>query len=153
MKAQTEQLAKMSETLESSGFSRPQSNAVIESVALAMETFAVTPELLDDRIGRLKSRIDSRIDGLESRIDKLDSRIDGLREEMYALFAAQREEMMALLTAQAGDIKDLRQSVDGLKQTMFDLQQNVMRYMMVFTLLLLGAMVGLFGTIIGQIFL
>ena len=135
MKAQTEQLAKMSETLESSGFSRPQSNAVIESVALAMETFAVTPELLDDRFS------------------KLDNRIDTLREEMYALFAAQREEMMALLAAQAGDIKDLRQSVDMLKQTMFDFQQSVMRYMMVFTLLLLGAVVGLFGTIIGQIFL
>ena len=124
MKAQTEQLAKMSETLESSGFSRPQSNAVIESVALAMETFAVTPELLDDRVS------------------KLDDRIDTLREEMYALFAAQ-----------AGDIKDLRQSVDRLNQTMFDFQQSVMRYMMVFTLLLLGAVVGLFGTIIGQIFL
>ena len=124
MKAQAEQLAKMSETLESSGFSRPKSNAVIESVALAMESFAVTPELLDDRFG------------------KLDNRIDTLREEMYALFAAQ-----------AGDIKDLRQSVDMLKQTMFDFQQSVMRYMMVFTLLLLGAVVGLFGTIIGQIFL
>jgi len=124
MKAQAEQLAKMSETLESSGFSRPQSNAVIESVALAMETFAVTPELLDDRVS------------------KLDDRIDTLREEMYALFAAQ-----------AGDIKDLRQSVDMLKQTLFDFQQSVMRYMMVFTLLLLGALVALFGTIIGQIFL
>ena len=61
--------------------------------------------------------------------------------------------MKALLTAQAGDIKNLRQSVDMLKQTMFDFQQSVMRYMMVFTLLLLGAVVGLFGTIIGQIFL
>ena len=142
MKAQAEQLAKMSETLESAGFSRPKSNAVIESVALAMETFAVTPELLDDRFGKL-----------DDRFSKLDNRIDTLREEMYALFAAQREEMMALLAAQAGDIKDLRQSVDMLKQTMFDFQQSVMRYMMVFTLLLLGAVVGLFGTIIGQIFL
>ena len=149
MKAQAEQLSKMSETLESAGFSRPESNAVIESVALAMETFAVTPELLDDRF----SKLDDRFSKLDDRFSKLDDRIDTLREEMYALFAAQREEMMALLAAQAADIKDLRQSVDMLKQTMFDLQQTVMRYMMVFTLLLLGAVVGLFGTIIGQIFL
>lgn len=156
MKAQAEQLAKMSETLESSGFSRSKSNAVIESVALAMETFAVTPELLDDRVSKLEdrfSKLDDRFSKLDERFSKLDERIDTLREEMYALFAAHREEMMALLAAQAGDIKDLRQSVDRLNQTMFDLQQSVMRYMMVFTLLLLGAVVGLFGTIIGQIFL
>ena len=163
MKAQAEQLAKMSETLESSGFSRPQSNAVIESVALAMETFAVTPELLDDRFGKLDDRfgkvddrfrkVDERFSKVDDRFSKLENRIDTLREEMHALFAAQREEMMALLAVQAGDIKDLRQSVDTLKQTMFDFQQSVMRYMMVFTLLLLGAVVGLFGTILGQIYL
>ena len=53
MKAQVDQLNNMSETLESSGFTPRQSNAVIESVALAMETFAVTPEILDDRINRV----------------------------------------------------------------------------------------------------
>ena len=50
MKAQVDQLNTMSETLESSGFTPRQSNAVIESVALAMETFAVTPKLLEDRL-------------------------------------------------------------------------------------------------------
>ena len=116
MKAQVEQLAKMSETLESSGFPRPQANAVIESVALAMETFAVTPEILDDRI-------------------------DGLREEMNAQFASQGE-----------DIKDLRKSVNRLEQNMLEFQRGTMRYMQAFLVLMLGAVVGMFGAIFSQLF-
>ena len=139
MKAQVEQLAEMSETLESAGFSRPKSNAVIESVAMAMETFAVTPELLDDRVGGLRSRFDSRFNELESRFD---SRIDRFREETKEQFAAQAE-----------DIKALRQSMKQLEQAMFDLKGSMMRFMMGFTLLMLSAVAGVFGTIIARIFL
>ena len=57
MKAQVDQLNTMSETLESSGFTPRQSNAVIESVALAMETFAVTPKLLEERLERHTEQI------------------------------------------------------------------------------------------------
>ena len=123
LKAQVEQLAKMSETLERSGFPRPQANAVIESVALAMEAFAVTPEILDDRI-------------------------DGLRENMNAQFASQGE-----------DIKDVRKSVNrleekvnGIEQNMLEFQRGTMRYMQAFLLLMLGAVVGMFGAIFSQLF-
>ena len=153
MKAQVEQLAEMSETLESAGFSRPKSNAVIESVAMAMETFAVTPELLDDRIGGLRSRFDNRFNELESRfnsrIGRLDSRIDRFREETNKQFAAQAE-----------DIKDLRQSVKRLEQamfelkdTMFEFKNTLVRYMVGFTLLMLSAVAGVFGTVIARTFL
>ena len=65
MEAQIEQLQLMSQTLESSGFSPQQSNAVIKSVALAMQTFAVTPEVLDQvldrRLGQLKTELKAEI--------------------------------------------------------------------------------------------
>lgn len=52
MEAQAETILRMSETLEGSELTRDQSVAVIESVALAMKTFSVTPEMLDDRLAK-----------------------------------------------------------------------------------------------------
>ena len=123
MKAQAEQLAKMSETLESSGFSGTQSNAVIESVALAMETFAVTPEILD-------------------------ARIDGLRDEMNAQFAAQDEAIKNL--GKSVDRLDARMS--AIEESMLEFQRNMMRYMVAFLVLMLAAVVGMFGAIVSQLF-
>ena len=130
MKAQVEQLAKMSETLESSGFSRPQANAVIESVALAMETFAVTPEILDDRI-------------------------DGLREEMNARFAEQGKDIKDIRES----VNRLEQNMLEFQRNMLEFQGSIlnhqrstMRYMLAFLLLMLGAVVGMFGAIFSQLF-
>ena len=96
MKTQVEQIAKMSHTLESAGFNRPQSNAVIESVALAMETFAVTPEILDERI-------------------------DGLRQEMNAQFAAQGEEIKDLRKS----VNRLEQNMLEVQRSMLEFQQTM----------------------------
>ena len=52
VEAQAETILRMSETLESSELTRDQSVAVIESVELAMKTFSVTPEMLDDRLAK-----------------------------------------------------------------------------------------------------
>ena len=120
MKAQIDQLTTMSETLQSAGFSQEQSNAVIKSVALAMEKFAVTPEILDDRIGKVM-------------------------EEMRNQFAAQGEDIRTL----GEDIKELQRSVVRLERSMVEHQRSTLRYMMLFTLLLLSAVV---GSILTQIF-
>ena len=138
MKAQAEQLAKMSETLESAGFSRPQSNAVIESVALAMETFAVTPEILD-------------------------ARIDGLRDEMNAQFAAQGEDIKNLsksvdrleerVDRLEMKISAIEQSMLEFQQRMIEFQRSTIRYMMAFLVLMLGAVLGMFGTVFSQLFI
>ena len=130
MKAQAEQLAKMSETLESSGFSRTQSNAVIESVALAMETFAVTPEILDDRI-------------------------DGLREEMNAQFASQGEDIKDLrktVNRLERNMLDFQERMLEFQQRMIEFQRSTIRYMLAFLVLMLGAVVGMFGAIFSQFF-
>ena len=124
MKAQAEQLAKMSETLESSGFSRTQSNAVIECVALAMETFAVTPEILDDRI-------------------------DGLREEMNAQFASQGEDFKDLRKT----VNRLERNMLDFQERMIEFQRSTIRYMLAFLVLMLGAVVAMFGAIFSQLFI
>jgi len=128
MKAQAEQLAKMSETLESSGFSRTQSNAVIESVALAMETFGVTPEILDDRI-------------------------DGLREEMNAQFASQGEDIKDLrktVNRLERNMLDFQERMLEFQQRMIEFQRSTIRYMLAFLVLMLGAVVAMFGAIFSQ---
>ena len=128
----------MSETLESSGFGRPKSNAVIESVALAMETFAVKPEILD-------------------------ARIDGLRDEMNARFAAQDAEIEILgkSVVRIVDKVDrfdarmsaIEQSTFGFQQRMIEFQRSTIRYMLAFLVLMLGAVVGMFGTFLTQLFI
>lgn len=130
MKTQVEQIAKMSHTLESAGFNRPQSNAVIESVALAMETFAVTPEILDERI-------------------------DGLRKEMNAQFAAQGEEIKDLrksVNRLEQNMLEFQQTMAGFQQDMLGFQRGTIRYMLAFLVLMLGAVVGMFGAMFSQLF-
>ena len=92
----------MSETLESANFTRDQSDSFIQSTALAMKTFAVTPELLDDRLDTLRRewkqdlkeskddtirRLDEqkelsnlRFNNVDQRFDNLDKRLDGMQE-------------------------------------------------------------------------
>ena len=121
----------MSETLESSGFSRAQSNAVIESVALAMETFAVTPEMLD-------------------------ARIDGLRDEMNARFAAQGEEIKNLsksVVQLEAKVDRLDARMSAMEQSMLEFQRSAIRYMLAFLVLMLGTVVGMFGAIFSQLFI
>lgn len=109
MKAHVGQIEVMSETLESAGLSKEKSNAVIKSIALAMETFAVTPEMLDERIDRV----------------------------------------MEVVRAQGRDIQELKVDVADLKQSMLRLERGMLRFMMVFTVLMLATSLGGFGTLIG----
>ena len=121
MTAQVEQIATMSETLESAGFTQPQATAVIESLALAMETFGVTPEILDDRI-------------------------DGLREEMNAQFTSQGEDIKDLRKT----VNRLERNMLNFQERMIEFQRSTIRYMLAFLVLMLGAVVGMFGTIFSQ---
>lgn len=159
MKAQAEQLAKMSETLESSGFSRTQSNAVIESVALAMETFAVTPEILDARIDGLRDEMNARFAAqdakienlgksvvrLEGRVVKLEEKVDRLEEKVDRLDARMSEIEQSMLQFQ--------QTMFEFQQRMIEFQRSTIRYMLAFLVLMLGAVVGMFGTFLTQLFI
>lgn len=84
MEAEVEAILKMSETLESSGFARDQSDAFIQSVALSMKTFAVTPDVLDDRLGKLNGELQRCFDEIYK-----------LREDMHALHRSQMRYLFA----------------------------------------------------------
>ena len=145
MKAQVEQLSEMSHTLESTGFSRPQSNAVIESVALAMQTFAVTPEILDERISGLREEMNARfaaqdkvIEDLRKSMDRLSDRVNGLEIKVGRL---------------DGKVDRLDAKISAIEQSMLEFQRTMMRYMLAFLVLMLGAVVGMFGVVFRQFFM
>ena len=93
MQAEAETILKMSETLESANFTSDQSKAFIESVALSMKTFAVTPELLDGRLEEHKKHTDGRFDEQRKHYDRrfdehkehTDRRFDDIQEMQRSL--------------------------------------------------------------------
>ena len=82
MQAEAESILKMSETLESANFTRDQSDAFIQSTALAMKTFAVTPEILDDRLAKHSHSIDE----LKGTIDELKNSMHELQRNALHYF-------------------------------------------------------------------
>ena len=104
----------MSRTLESSGFSPQQSNAVIKSVALAMQTFAVTPEVLD-------------------RV--LDRRLGQLKTEILAEVPSRAD-----FKEQGDEIKDLNKSINRLERTMMESNRKTLFYSLGFSLALFGTL-------------
>ena len=87
MQAEAETILTMSETLESANFTRDQSDAFIQSTALAMKTFAVTPALLDDRLSKLslELRREWKQDLKESKDDTI-RRLDEQKEQIKPPF-------------------------------------------------------------------
>ena len=103
MKAQVERVHKMSQTLESSGFSKQQSDAVIQSMGLAMQTFGVTPEMLDERIDKVMNAFKQR-----------DDEIKDVRGEIRNLNTT----MNNAFDKRDGEIKDVRGEITNLNTTM-----------------------------------
>ena len=81
MQQAAREIQAMTERLESSGFERDQADAVIETVANAIEKFAVTPERLRKELERnneaitkaILQRMDERFEQTDKRIDRLES--------------------------------------------------------------------------------
>lgn len=93
MQVEAKTIFNMSETLESANFTPEQSKALVESMALSMKTFAVTPELLDDRLG--KQRHEWKRD------------INGFKDEMIGRFDEHKDDSNQRLD----DIRDLQRSL------------------------------------------
>ena len=95
MQAEAETILKMSETLEGANFTSDQSKAFIESVALSMKTFAVTPELLDGRLDKHKKHTDGQFaeqkKHYDRRFDDLDRRFDEHKQHTDRRFDEQKE--------------------------------------------------------------
>ena len=128
MQAEAETIRKMSETLESVSFTRDQSDAFIQSMALAMKTFAVTPEILDSRLAEHRKDSNRRFDTLDQRLEehKRDSnqRLD--------------------------EIPKLRDAVHELKNSMHELQRSVMNYFLGFTLVIFAGLMGILAAVLAS---
>ena len=131
MKAQVNQLEAMSQTLESSGFTRHQSDAVIKSVAQAMETFAVTPAVLDSRIDKVLELFrgqNAEIKGMQRDIASLQGDVSALQGNVSAL----QGNVSALQEGQEEMRGDIRGLQDGQKEIRGDIrelrsEQKIMR--------------------------
>ena len=147
MKRQIDQLKIMSKALEHSGFTEEQPAAIIETVALAIETFGVTPEILDDRIGKVMEQLAEV--RTESKQDIADVKTQG--QQQFEILLALIKANGADTKANSADIKSLQQSVDGLKQGMLDHQRSMFRIMMTFMVALLAAVLGVIGVLTRQL--
>ena len=143
MKAQAEQLRIMSETMTSSGFNQRQSNAVIESVALAMETFAVTPEVLEARLEKQTKEILTVVKARDDDINALKSGMVNLQASMANL-QTNVANLQANVTSLQANMMDLQTGMLGFQRSMFRLMITVMA-------ILLATVLGLFGTLATQL--
>ena len=141
MQAEAETIHKMAETLESANFTRDQSDAFIQSVALAMKTFAVTPEVLDDRLGKLrrewKQDFKEHKEDSNRRFDGLDARLGEHKNDSNQRFNN--------LDKRLDEIPKLRDSIDELKNTTHELQRSLLQYLLGFTLVILAGLLGALG--------
>ncbi len=86
MQPEAQTIIEMSETLQSANFTKHQSDAVIESVALAMQTFAVTPKLLDDRLAKLRGDLrEEWKQDLKGHKDDINGRLDDIQDLQRSL--------------------------------------------------------------------
>ena len=115
----------MSETLESSGMPSAQSQAVIESLALAMEGFSVTSEILEAQLAKERKETNRRFDETDRRFDETDRRLD--------------------------EIPELRKEIAKLSEATHEFQRTMMRYFIVFALAMFGALITLFGGLFGAL--
>ena len=96
MEAQAETILKMSETLERSELARDQSVAVIESVALAMKTFSVAPEMLDDRLAKQSQELSQE---WNKRFDETQELVRSHARYVFALTLVMLAGVMGILGA------------------------------------------------------
>ena len=169
MKAQVEAVQRMTETLESSGIPRRQATAMVESVAQAMETFSVTPEILEAQFAKHRdevSRVFSDHKGqmlalFANHKDDTQQAFAAFRGEMLALFSDHKDEMKALFSEHKADTNRRFDNVDKrfdkveeelgeLRKDMHSLQRSMTRFIWAFSLVVLGAALTALVTVLAQ---
>ena len=122
----------MSETLESANFTRDQSDAFIQSTALAMKTFAVTPDLLDDRLDSLRR---------EWKQDLKESKDDTNRR-----FDEQKEQTNLRFNYVDKRLDNLDKRLDDIQE----LQRSMLRYFLTSTLVIVAGLMGAIGAFLAS---
>ena len=136
MQAEAETILTMSETLESANFTRDQSDAFIQSTALAMKTFAVTPALLDDRLSKLSLELRR-----EWKQDLKESKDDTNRR-----FDEQKEQTNLRFNYVDQRLDNLDKRLDDIQE----LQRSMLRYFLTSTLVIVAGLMGAIGTFLAS---
>ena len=152
----------MSETLESAGFSRKQSTAVVKSVARAMQTFSVTPEVLETHFSRHSGEV-SRM--FSDHKDEMLALFTSHKDETLALFTNHKDETQQALSDHKSEMKqlfaehkaDTNRRFDNVDEELRDLrndmhafQRSMTRLFWGFTLLVLGTALTALVTLLAQ---
>lgn len=133
MQAELEAILKMSDTLESANFTGDQSDALMQSMALAMRTFAVTPEILDERLDNLRREWKQDLKGVNHRLDGIETRLDGIETR---------------LAKQEKSTEGLKKDIEQLKVSMNRLERSLLRYFLAFVFTTFTGLIGIFGAVL-----
>ena len=105
-----QELRGMAENLEASGFENGQAQSTIETIAVSIERFAVTPEVLAREFAKQNEAIDTRITGQFAQFrEEIDRRFAQQSKEVDRRFAQQNE---ALDTRMTGQFAQFREEFD-----------------------------------------
>ena len=127
-------MQELAKTLENSGMPRTQADAVIQSVALAMETFSVSPQMLADEFERSRNLFMALLK--EQKVE-IASMFKEHKDENAAALKEYRDEVSRQLREHR---KETNQRVDAVERTM-------QRYFLAYSLIVLTAFLGTLGTI------
>ena len=127
MQAQVEQIDTVTEALEKSGFDEQQASALARAMGIIVQQVAVTPNMLDERLHQTKEEILLEVRAQGRKIKAHGRDIRDLKKSMRHL----EEDMRAL----RDDMRSLFKDCESFQRTM-------LRFMMIFTLLMLTTSVG-----------
>ena len=146
---------------------RTQADAVIQSVALAMETFSVSPQMLADEFERsrnlfmallkeqkveiasmFKEHKDENAFTFRSHKDENAAMLKEHREENAATLKEYRDENAAALKEYRDEVsRQLREHRKETNQRVDAVERTMQRYFLAYSLIVLTAFLGTLGTI------
>ncbi len=144
MHAEAETIHKMSETLESANFTRDESDAFIQSVALAMKTFAVTPQVLDDRLEKLRRELRREWKEDLVEVNKNFTEVNNKFAEVNRKFAEVNDKF-GEVNKQFGEVN---KSLAEQKNTIDDLKRSLLSYLLGFALVTFASLMGMLAAIL-----
>ena len=138
-------MQELAKTLENSGMPRTQADAVIQSVALAMETFSVSPQMLADEFERSRNLFMALLK--EQKVE-IASMFKEHKDENAFTFRSHRDENAAALKEYKDEVsRQLREHRKETNQRVDAVERTMQRYFLAYSLIVLTAFLGTLGTI------
>ena len=130
-----QELRGMAENLEASGSENGQAQSTIEAIAVSIERFAVTPEVLARKFAKQNKEIDRRFAQQNEAIDaRITRQFTQFREEIDRRFAEQSKEIDRRFAEQNSDMNrqftELRAAIKSIGTRQFAMMWGVIVMML-----------------------